>query len=98
MRKAKVLFHDKLSGILTETEERYRFLYDSGYLGNSDSEPVSLTLPMEDMYQLTERLTEHKYKGSHEQFGKAILKYANSPLLEVIQYLILSNQHFVQCH
>ena len=29
-------------------------------------------LPMEDMCQLTERLTEHKYKGSYEQIAKAI--------------------------
>ena len=43
-------------------------------------------LPMEDMCQLTERLTEHKYKGSYEQIGKAILKYANNPLLDVINF------------
>ncbi|MDA3906314.1 MAG: HipA domain-containing protein [Bacteroidales bacterium] len=30
---------------------------------------------MEDMCQLTERLTEHKYKGSYEQIAKAIKKY-----------------------
>lgn len=41
-------------------------------------------LPMEDMCQLTERLTEHKYKGSYEQIGKAILKYTNNPLLDVV--------------
>ena len=45
MRKANVLFHDKPAGILSETEEGYMFLYDSGYLENSESEPVSLTLP-----------------------------------------------------
>ncbi len=43
-------------------------------------------LPMEDMCQLTERLTEHKYKGSYEQIGKAILKYADNPLLDVINF------------
>ena len=40
-----MLFHDKPAGILSETEEGYMFLYDSGYLENSESEPVSLTLP-----------------------------------------------------
>ena len=29
---------------------------------------------MEDMCQITERLTEDKYRGSHEQIAKAILK------------------------
>lgn len=43
-------------------------------------------LHMEDMCQLTERLTEHKYKGSHEQIAKAITKYAENPGLDVINY------------
>ncbi len=41
---------------------------------------------MEDMCQLTERLTEDKYKGSHEQVAKAILKYSDAPLLDVGNY------------
>ncbi len=45
MRKAKVYFHDKPAGILSETEEGYLFLYDPEYLVNSEAEPVSLTLP-----------------------------------------------------
>ncbi len=45
MRKAKVLFHDRLAGILSETEEGYVFLYDPVYLANSEAESVSLTLP-----------------------------------------------------
>ncbi len=43
-------------------------------------------LHMEDMCQLTERLTEHKYKGSYEQIGKAILKYSSNPLLDVVNF------------
>lgn len=43
-------------------------------------------LHMEDMCQITERLTEHKYKGSHEQIAKAIRKYSNNPGLDVINY------------
>jgi serine/threonine-protein kinase HipA len=38
---------------------------------------------MEDMCQLTERLTEDKYKGSHEQVAKCILKYSSTPMLDV---------------
>lgn len=42
---------------------------------------------MEDMCQLTERLTEHKYRGSMEQVGKAILKYVANPLFDVIRFI-----------
>ena len=41
---------------------------------------------MEDMCQLTERLTEHKYKGSYEQIGKAILIYSSNPVLDVVNF------------
>jgi serine/threonine-protein kinase HipA len=43
-------------------------------------------LHMEDMCQLTERLTEDKYHGSYEQVAKAILKYSCNPGLDVINY------------
>lgn len=35
-------------------------------------------LHMEDMCQLTERQTEHKYKGSHEQIAKAIARFTTN--------------------
>lgn len=41
---------------------------------------------MEDMCQLTERLTEHKYKGSYEQVSKAIKKYTANPGLDVTNF------------
>lgn len=43
-------------------------------------------LPMEDMCQLTERLTEYKYKGSHEQIAKVIRKYSSVPQLDLVNY------------
>lgn len=43
-------------------------------------------LAMEDMCQLTERLTEYKYKGSYEQIAKAIQKYSSVPRLDLINY------------
>ena len=43
-------------------------------------------IPMEDMCQLTERLTEHKYRGSYEQIAKAIRKYSSNPGLDVINF------------
>ena len=43
-------------------------------------------LHMEDMCQLTEKLTEDKYRGSHEQVAKAILKYSANPGLDVVNF------------
>ena len=43
-------------------------------------------LHMEDMCQLTERMTEDKYKGSYEQIAKAIFKYAANPGLDIINF------------
>ncbi len=45
MKKAKVFFHDRPAGVLSETEEGYEFLYYPEYVANSEAEPVSLTLP-----------------------------------------------------
>jgi serine/threonine-protein kinase HipA len=43
-------------------------------------------LPMEDFCQLTERLTEHKYKCSYEQIAKAILKFSAAPKLDLVNF------------
>ena len=43
-------------------------------------------LQMEDMCQLSERLTEDKYKGSHEQVAKLLLKFSSSPFLDVSNF------------
>ncbi|MBK7633676.1 MAG: HipA domain-containing protein [Saprospiraceae bacterium] len=43
-------------------------------------------LHMEDMCQLSERLSEDKYKGSHEQVAKLILKYSSNPILDVSNF------------
>ncbi|MDD4737510.1 MAG: HipA domain-containing protein [Kiritimatiellae bacterium] len=39
-------------------------------------------LHMEDMCQLTDKLTEQKYRGSMEQIGKAILLFSSHPQLD----------------
>lgn len=46
-------------------------------------------LAMEDMCQLTERLTEDKYHGSYEQIGKTILKYSATPGLDLVNFFEL---------
>ncbi len=43
-------------------------------------------LAMEDMCQLTERLTEDKYQGSCEQVAKTIIKYSVNPVLDVVNF------------
>ncbi len=48
MRIAKVYYHDKIAGILSETEEGYVFRYDTDYLQAREVEPVSLTLPLSE--------------------------------------------------
>jgi serine/threonine-protein kinase HipA len=42
--------------------------------------------PMEDMCQLSERLTEYKYKGSYEQIVKVINNYSSTPKLDIINF------------
>ena len=43
-------------------------------------------LHMEDMCQLTERQTEHKYNASYEQVAKALLKYSANPGLDLVNF------------
>ena len=47
-------------------------------------------LHMEDMCQLTERLTEDKYRGSYEQIAKVIEKYSSTPGLDVVNFFELA--------
>ena len=46
-------------------------------------------LAMEDMCQLTERLTEDKYHGSYEQIAKTIQKYSVTSGLDVVNFFEL---------
>lgn len=43
-------------------------------------------IAMEDMCQLSERLTEDKYKGSHERIVKLINQYSGSAGLDLVKY------------
>ena len=47
MRQAQVFYQYQLAGLLTENEEGYFFMYESQYLENPNSKPVSLTLPLQ---------------------------------------------------
>lgn len=41
---------------------------------------------LEDMCQLTNRQTEHKYRGSYEQIAKVILDFSRVPGLDVVNF------------
>jgi serine/threonine-protein kinase HipA len=45
-----------------------------------------IKIPMEDMCQLTEHLTERKYKSSYEQIAKAIRKFSAAPGLDLTKF------------
>ena len=46
-------------------------------------------IAMEDMCQLTERQTEHKYRSSYEQIGKAIRRLSVNAQLDMVDFLEL---------
>lgn len=54
-----------------------------------DRTPAGEKIAMEDMCQLTERLTEHKYKSSYERIGKAVLRYSTLPKMDVTNFFEL---------
>jgi len=43
-------------------------------------------LAMEDMCQLTDRMTEEKYRGSLESLGKVIFRYCTNPGLDALRF------------
>lgn len=43
-------------------------------------------LPMEDFCQISNRLTEHKYQGSHEQVAKLLGEYSSRPTFDMLRY------------
>lgn len=51
-----------------------------------DRDKKGRKIAMEDMCQLTEQLTERKYKGSYEQIAKAIRKYSAVSGLDLTKY------------
>ncbi len=48
MKTALIQYKGKDAGILKETDEGYEFQYNEGYLSDTASKPVSLTLPLTD--------------------------------------------------
>ena len=48
MKQAKVFFQEIFSGVLTEDENGYTFVYNVDYLQKKDAKAVSLTLPLSE--------------------------------------------------
>ena len=51
-----------------------------------DRTPKGEKIPMEDLCQLSQKLTEHKYRGSHEQIAKLIMHYSSAPKLDLVRF------------
>jgi serine/threonine-protein kinase HipA len=47
LRKGKVFFKNEFAGYIEETDEGYRFTYDSSFLDSPSAHPVSLTMPLQ---------------------------------------------------
>lgn len=46
LRQAGVFVRDRFAGMIQETDEGYRFVYDLSYLNTQNAKAVSLTLPL----------------------------------------------------
>ena len=44
-RRGNVYCGGTLAGLIEETADGYRFIYDAGYLASAGTRPISLTLP-----------------------------------------------------
>jgi len=56
---------------------------------------TGLKIDMEDLCQLSERLTEDTYKGSYEQCGRRISRFSSRPGLDVADFFFLNLFSFV---
>jgi len=52
--------------------------------------PNGTKLHMEDLCQLTDRLTEQKYRGSMEQVGRAVRRYCTNQMFDVLRLFELT--------
>ena len=51
-----------------------------------DRTPKGEKVQMEDLCQLSEQLTEYKYRGSYEQISKVINRLSSAPMLDVVNF------------
>lgn len=46
--RAMVFYGQKLAGVLTKTTDGFEFVYDKGYLADSEAMPISLSMPLRE--------------------------------------------------
>ena len=61
----------------------------TAYLTKRFDREKSNKIACEDLCQLSETLTEHKYRGSYEKVGKTIHQYSTQPGFDLLQYFNL---------
>ena len=76
------------AGILVVPHSLARFADDKlVYLSKRiDRTPEGEKIPMEDLCQLSNQLTEYKYRGSYEQISKVIRGFSSAPMLDVVNF------------
>ena len=57
MRKARILYGERVAGILTETDEgEFIFQYEQDYLNAKDPQPITLTMKLRQQPYVSDRL------------------------------------------
>ena len=51
-----------------------------------DRTPKGERIAMEDLCQLSDQLTENKYRGSYEKISKVIQQFSSAPMLDVVNF------------
>lgn len=80
-RQAKIYYQDRLAGYLVEG--------DLAYITKRFDRVKGQKVHIEDLCQLSELLTEQKYKSSYERAGKIIKQYATNSGLDAVKYFRL---------
>ncbi|WP_276480091.1 HipA domain-containing protein [Paraflavitalea pollutisoli] len=77
----------KLTGIKTVPHSLIRMRSGTlAYITKRIDRHKGKRIHMEDMCQISGRLTEDKYKGSYEQIGKLISEHTDNPGLDLVNY------------
>ncbi|WP_343744589.1 HipA domain-containing protein [Chitinophaga sp.] len=77
----------KLAGIMTVPHSLIRMKSGNlAYITRRIDRQDGQKIHMEDMCQLSERLTEDKYKGSYEQVARVISRFSDAPGLDVVNF------------
>ncbi len=79
----------RLFGIETAEFGLVRIDHELAYLTKRFDRKGETKIHVEDMAQLTETLTEHKYRGSYEKIGKVIKNFSSVPGNDLYRYLEL---------